>query len=321
MVSPPEFEAPEEAPDELVRTVLEEGDPDGRVAQRFDTVDVHLIGVLIDDETVLASTFGTGDPIALTIGRADPRCGPRRRARGVRPGDVVQLDIPADEAFGEAGNQPTRSARHRDDVRRRGRRRHRTPPRRSPRGGPDRAHRDRAGARHRRAGGRGRHGVGQLHRAVLSEDGTRFATNYQEQPYPVDHRCWRRDPGLGGRPRRSNHRVADPDRHAGGRGYQRRRVPSESIPEDAAISFLSTSSPSPRRPMKRTRRPILELPITEEPLNEVVVDDVTVGDGEELTTGLTGYADVYLVCATTARSSTTPGVPRTGSSCRCRRDS
>ena len=80
VVSPPEFELPEEAPEELVRTVLTEGDADGRVAQRFDTVDAHLIGVVLDEEqSVFASTFGTGDPIALTIGQAPPLVGPLRR--------------------------------------------------------------------------------------------------------------------------------------------------------------------------------------------------------------------------------------------------
>ena len=103
VVSPPEFELPEEAPDELVRTVLSEGDADGRVAQRFDTVHAHLIGIVLEDESVFASTFGTGDPITLPISQTQPLGGLYDGLVGARPGDVIQLDLPAEEAFGETG--------------------------------------------------------------------------------------------------------------------------------------------------------------------------------------------------------------------------
>ena len=107
VVSPPDFEVPESAPDELVRTVLDEGDSDGRQAQRFDTVEIQFLGVVIDDGSVWESTFGMGDPIPLTLGQPSLP-GLDEGLQGVRPGDVVQLDIPADEAFGETGSQDAR---------------------------------------------------------------------------------------------------------------------------------------------------------------------------------------------------------------------
>ena len=84
--SPPEFELPDEAPEEAVRTVLEEGEAEGRVAQRFDTVTVDILGALIDDGFVFASTFGTGQPIPLTVGQPSVIDGPRRRHRRCSPG-------------------------------------------------------------------------------------------------------------------------------------------------------------------------------------------------------------------------------------------
>ena len=298
IVSPPEFELPEEAPEELVRTVLSEGDADGRVAQRFDTVDAHLIGVVLDEEqSVFASTFGTGDPISLVIGQAPTLSGLYDGLRGVRPGDVVQLDIPADQAFGEAGNAsppvPPDTAMtfvvEVDDVT--------GPPlvdvpeeipselavtELEPGTGEPAAEGDT---------------VWVNYTAVLSEDGTRFATNFEGAPYPVTIGAgdvvpgW--EDGLVGATTGSKLQIDMP----AGEGYGDVGVPSESVPEDAAISFLvdvvaivpateDTGAPTD-----------LELPISEEPLDEVVVDDVTVGDGAELTTDLTGYADVFLVCA------------------------
>ena len=132
---------------------------------------------------------------------------------------------------------------------------------------------------------------------VLSEDGTRFATNYGAEPYAVTLGTGEVIPGweegLVGATTGSQLRIDVP----ADAGYGDLGVPSESIPEDAALSFLidvvaivpaSEASDAPTD---------LELPISEEPLTEVVVDDVTVGDGAELTPGTTGYADVYTVCA------------------------
>ena len=80
-------------------------------------------------------------------------------------------------------------------------------------------------------------------------------------------------------------------------GYGDVGVPAKSVPEDAALSFLVDVVAIVPATEDAGAPTDLELPISEEPLDEIVVDDVTVGDGAELTTDLTGYADVYLVCA------------------------
>jgi FKBP-type peptidyl-prolyl cis-trans isomerase len=297
IVSPPEFEVPDEAPEDAVRTVLDEGDADGRVAQRFDTVDLNIIGVLIEDETVWASTFGTDQPLSLVIGQPTGLKGLDDGIVGVRPGDVVQLDLPADDAFGETGTSdgsvPPGAAVTMvfevEDVT--------GPPlvdlpeeiptevtvtELEPGTGTPAADGDLVFVNY----------VG-----VLSEDGTRFATNFGDQPYAVTLGAgevipgW--DEGLVGAKVGEQLQIDVP----AGEGYGDLGVPSESIPEDAALSFLidvvaivpaSDAADAPTD---------LELPLSEEPLEEVVVDDVTVGDGAELKPGTVGYADVYTVCA------------------------
>ena len=73
---------------------------------------------------------------------------------------------------------------------------------------------------------------------VLSEDGTRFATNYGGEPYPVTIGAgdvipgW--DEGLVGATAGSQMQIDVP----ADAGYGDVGVPSESIPEDAALSFL-----------------------------------------------------------------------------------
>ena len=219
----PDFEVPEEAPDELVRTVLEEGDADGREAQRFDTVEPQFIGVVIDDGSVWESTFGMGDPIPLTLGQPSLP-GLDEGLRGVRPGDVLQLDLPADEAFGETGSPdgrvPPDSAMtfvvEVDDVT--------GPPLvELPEETPERIDRHGAGTGHRRAGRRGRHGVRQLHRRCSARTDHGSRTNFDGEPYPVTIGAgdviagW--DEGLVG----ATDRAAAADRRPGRRGLRRRR--------------------------------------------------------------------------------------------------
>jgi FKBP-type peptidyl-prolyl cis-trans isomerase len=297
VVSPPAFEVPEEAPDEAVRTVLEEGDADGRVSQRFDTVDLDIIGVLIEDQTVWVSTFGRDQPVQLTVGQATGLAGLDDGIDGVRPGDVVQLDLPAAEAFGETGSSdgavppdaPITLVFEVNDVT--------GPPLfELPEEIPTEVE---VTELEPGTGEPAKEGdlVFVNYTGVLSEDGTRFATNYGAEPYPVTLGAgdvipgW--DEGLVGATAGSQLRIDVP----ADAGYGDLGVPSESIPEGAALSFLidvvavipaSDASDAPTD---------LELPLTEEPLTEVVVDDVVVGDGAELTPGTTGYADVYTVCA------------------------
>ncbi len=287
---------PEEAPDELVRTVLEEGDSEGREAQRFDTVELQFIGVLIDDNTVWESTFGMGDPIPLTLGQPSLP-GLDEGLRGVRPGDVVQLDLPADEAFGETGSPDGRVPPDAamtfvvevDDVT--------GPPLvelpeevpteltvtvLEPGTGEPAAEGDT---------------VFVNYTGVLSEDGSRFASNFEGEPYPVTIGAgdvipgW--DEGLVGATTGAQLQIDVP----ADAGYGDVGVPSESIPEGAALSFLVDVVAIVPATDAADAPTDLELPISEEPLEEVVVDDVTEGDGAELTPGTTGYADVYTVCA------------------------
>jgi FKBP-type peptidyl-prolyl cis-trans isomerase len=297
VVTPPAFEVPEEAPEETTRTVLDEGDADGRVAQRFDTVSADIIGVVIEDQSVWVSTFGMDQPVTLTVGQPTGLNGLDEGIRGVRPGDVVQLDLPADEAFGEAGtgdgavppNAAITLVLDVDEVT--------GPPlvdlpeelpteltvtELEPGTGEPAAEGDT---------------VFVNYTGVLSEDGTRFATNFEGEPYPVTIGAgdvipgW--DEGLVGATAGSQLQIDVP----ADAGYGDVGVPSESIPEGAALSFLIDVVAIVPASDDADAPTDLELPISEEPLEEVVVEDVTVGDGTELTQGTTGYADVYTVCA------------------------
>ena len=77
-------------------------------------------------------------------------------------------------------------------------------------------------------------------------------------------------------------------------------VPSESIPEGAALSFLVDVVAIVPATDAGEAPTDLELPISEEPLEEVVVDDVTEGDGAELTTGTTATPTCTRCAPTTA---------------------
>ncbi len=298
IVSPPEFEVPEESPDELGRTVLEEGDSEGRQAQRFDTVEIQFIGVVVDDGSVWESTFGMGDPIPLTLGQPSLP-GLDEGLRGVRPGDVLQLDLPADEAFGETGSPdgrvPPDSAMtfvvEVDDVT--------GPPLVEL---PDETPTELTVTELEPGTGEPAE-VGDTvwvrYTAVLSEDGSRFATNFDGEPYPVTIGAgdviagW--DEGLVGATTGAQLQIDVPADAA----YGDAGVPSESIPEGAALSFLVDVVAVVPATDAGEAPTDLELPISEEPLDEVVVDDVTEGDGVELTDGTVGYADIYTVCANT----------------------
>ena len=133
--------------------------------------------------------------------------------------------------------------------------------------------------------------------AVLSEDGSRFATNYETEPYLVTIGSGDAVPGwedgLVGATTGSQIQIDVP----ADAGYGDVGVPAESIPGDAALSFLVDVVAIVPATEAEGAPTDLELPLSEEPLTEVVVDDVTEGDGPELTTGTTGYADVYTVCA------------------------
>ena len=86
-------------------TVLEEGPSDGPEAGEGDIVEVYYVGVLSADGTEFDSNYGTGTPLASTLGAGDRIPGWDQGLRGVRPGDRVQIDMPSELGYGEAGSQ------------------------------------------------------------------------------------------------------------------------------------------------------------------------------------------------------------------------
>ena len=144
VVDVPEVELPEEEPTELQRTVISEGPSDGPEVEDFDTVTVYARGVLSADGTEIENNFGSETPKSIVIGRNDPArgdiAGLSEGLIGARPGDVLQLDIPADLAYGATGQAGDRHpARRRALLRGRGRRRRLAPRVRGARGGARRA--------------------------------------------------------------------------------------------------------------------------------------------------------------------------------------
>ncbi|MEL6890248.1 MAG: FKBP-type peptidyl-prolyl cis-trans isomerase [Actinomycetota bacterium] len=96
----PEVDVPGEAPAELVRTVLIEGT--GEPASEGDTVVVDYVGVRSLDGVEFDNSYDRGEPFPVTLGSGGVIAGWERGLDGARSGERVQLDIPADLAYGEA---------------------------------------------------------------------------------------------------------------------------------------------------------------------------------------------------------------------------
>lgn len=100
----PEVEIPEEPPTELEVTTLVEGE--GPEATTGDTVTVHYVGVLSEDGTEFDNSYDRGSPFPVVLGSGGVIPGWEQGLLGVQAGERVQLDIPADLAYGETGNPP-----------------------------------------------------------------------------------------------------------------------------------------------------------------------------------------------------------------------
>lgn len=96
----PEVEIPAEAPTELERNVLTEGSGPG--AESGDTVVVDYIGVRSSDGLPFDNSYDRGQPFPVTLGQGGVIQGWDDGLIGSRTGERVQLDIPSDQAYGEA---------------------------------------------------------------------------------------------------------------------------------------------------------------------------------------------------------------------------
>ena len=106
--SVPEVETPSSVPaDQLVRTVLHDGPSDNPEAKDGDVVSVYYVGVLSADGTQFDTNYGSGQPLTFTLGAGDVIDGWDQGLVGAREGDQIQLDIPADLAYGDQANGAT----------------------------------------------------------------------------------------------------------------------------------------------------------------------------------------------------------------------
>lgn len=104
-VAPPEVELPEAAPTELGRTVITEGA--GLEAAEGDGVLVRYVGVSFDTGEQFDSNFGGGEPLPVVLGQGRVIAGWEEGLIGVQAGERLQLDIPADLAYGPAPSETT----------------------------------------------------------------------------------------------------------------------------------------------------------------------------------------------------------------------
>lgn len=97
----PEVSVPGADVDELKVTVLREGTGTGAVAG--DTVSVHYVGVLSTDGTEFDNSYDRGEPITIVLGAGQVIEGWDQGLVGAKVGSQLQLDIPADLAYGDTG--------------------------------------------------------------------------------------------------------------------------------------------------------------------------------------------------------------------------
>ncbi len=96
----PEVEIPAEAPTELERTVLTEGT--GEAAEAGDTVIVDYTGVRSSDGLPFDNSYDRGEAFPVVLGQGSVIQGWDDGLIGSQSGEQVQLDIPSDQAYGEA---------------------------------------------------------------------------------------------------------------------------------------------------------------------------------------------------------------------------
>jgi peptidylprolyl isomerase len=101
----PEVQVPDEIPTELVVTVLTPGE--GPKAAKGDTVVVDYVGVRTADGTEFDNSYDRGQPFPVQLG-ADPSqviAGWEQGLLDAQAGSRIQLDIPADLAYGDSPPQ------------------------------------------------------------------------------------------------------------------------------------------------------------------------------------------------------------------------
>lgn len=96
--SVPAVEIPAELPTELVVTELQEGS--GQEAATGDSVLVHYVGVRSEDGQQFDTNFGR-DPLRVKLGEGGVIKGWEEGLVGAQQGGRMQLDIPADLAYGD----------------------------------------------------------------------------------------------------------------------------------------------------------------------------------------------------------------------------
>lgn len=96
--SVPDVELPAETPTELGVDVITPGS--GAEAVDGDTVYVNYVGVRSEDGTQFDTNYG-GNPFPVTLGSGGVIAGWEQGLQGAQAGSRVQLDIPADLAYGD----------------------------------------------------------------------------------------------------------------------------------------------------------------------------------------------------------------------------
>ena len=104
VTGPPLIEVPDEPSTELTKTVITPGS--GPEAVEGDTVLVNYVGVLQDGNKRFASNWD-GELYPVTLGAGDVIPGWDQGLVGVQAGEELQLDIPADLAYGSEGQGDT----------------------------------------------------------------------------------------------------------------------------------------------------------------------------------------------------------------------
>jgi len=98
----PDVELPETLPTDLVITELEPGT--GREAEPGDTVTVNYLGVRSEDGTEFDNSYDRGQPFGVVLGTGSVIPGWDQGLVGVQEGARIQLDIPAELAYGDTGS-------------------------------------------------------------------------------------------------------------------------------------------------------------------------------------------------------------------------
>jgi FKBP-type peptidyl-prolyl cis-trans isomerase len=96
--SVPDVATPAEAPTELVVTEITPGD--GSRATNGDLLIVNYVGVRSEDGAQFDSNYG-GAPFPVTLGAGGVIAGWDQGLQGARVGERLQLDVPADLAYGD----------------------------------------------------------------------------------------------------------------------------------------------------------------------------------------------------------------------------